>query len=87
MIIDSSVAVAVCLGEPAAEELISVLERAQSLRMSAASIAEAGVSLSDSVEDRPVHMAAELPHPIRAQRAGRTTDTAPPWQMTCDGPR
>ena len=45
MILDSSVAVAICLGEPTAEELINVLEDADSLRMSAVSVAEAGIVL------------------------------------------
>jgi ribonuclease VapC len=45
MIIDSSVAVAVCLGESAAEDLITLLEDADSLRMSAVSVAEAGIVL------------------------------------------
>lgn len=45
MIIDSSVAVAVCLGEAGAEDLITILENEESLRMSAASIAEAGIVL------------------------------------------
>jgi len=45
MIIDSSVAVAICLGEPAAEDLITLLEDAQPLRMSAVSFAEAAIVL------------------------------------------
>jgi ribonuclease VapC len=45
MIIDSSIAVAVCLGEADAENLIMILEDQESIRMSAASVAEAGIVL------------------------------------------
>ena len=45
MIIDSSVAVAVCLGESDAEKFIMILEDQNPLRMSAVSVAEAGIVL------------------------------------------
>jgi ribonuclease VapC len=45
MIVDSSVAIAVCLGESDADDLITILENENHVRMSAVSIAEAGIVL------------------------------------------
>lgn len=45
MIIDSSVAVAVCLGEPEADGYVRILESTDQLRMSAASFVECGAVL------------------------------------------
>ena len=58
MIIDSSVAVAICLGETDAEDLIAILEDRSPIRMSAVSVAEAGIVLDARIPgsfDRFLH--------------------------------
>jgi ribonuclease VapC len=45
VIVDSSIAVAVCLGEPEADRYLRILESTDQLRMSAASYVESGAVL------------------------------------------